>query len=329
MKILLTGGAGYIGSHTAIKLIEVGYDVIIADNFCNSIPETVGHIELITGAPVSVYEGDVTDKGFLRGIFEGERIDGVIHLAGYKAVGESMREPLRYYRNNIDTTLSLLEVMGEYDCNNLVCCSSATVYGRGTAIPYREACGIGECVNTYGCTKAMMERIVMDASGANPNLSAVILRCFNPIGAHSSGKITSDYQAEPNNLIPHILQVATGKRDRLSIFGSDYQTPDGTCRRDYIHVMDLAEGHLKALEYSSKNGGTEVFNLGSGSAYSVLEVVRAFEGVSGIKIPCEFVPRRDGDLPEFWADITKAKDILGWQAKFTLEKMCEDAWRAK
>lgn len=327
MKVLLAGGAGYIGSHTAVSLIEAGHEVVIVDNYSNSSPEAVRRIEKITGASVPAYEADVCDRAALEKIFAKEAPGCVIHFAGLKAVGESVAQPIRYYRNNIDTTLSLLECMAAHGVHRIVFSSSATVYGQDNAPPYTESMPRGRCSNPYGWTKYMMEEILEDAAKADPALSVILLRYFNPIGAHESGLIGEDPQGIPNNLMPYIAQVAVGRRDRLTVFGNDYPTADGTCRRDYIHVMDLAEGHVRAVEYAAGRTGTEIFNLGTGTPASVLEIIRAFEEASGQKVRYEFGPRRAGDLPEFWADAEKAKKILGWQARRTLEDMCRDTWR--
>lgn len=327
MSILLAGGAGYIGSHTAVELIKAGYDVIIVDNYDNSCPEVINRIERITGTRPEAYEADVRDKDAMKKIFSENEIDVVIHFAGLKAVGESVEKPLMYYRNNIDTTLTLLEVMEEYGCNNMVFSSSATVYGEDAPVPYIESMGRGKCTNPYGWTKNMMEQILTDAANARDEMSVVILRYFNPIGADASGLIGEDPQGIPNNLVPYISQVAVGRRDKLTIFGNDYPTPDGTCRRDYIHVSDLADGHVKAVGYAIKNRGIEAFNMGTGIPYSVIEIVNAFEEANGIKINYEFGLRRPGDLPECWADASKAESVLGWKAERGLVKMCKDTWK--
>lgn len=326
MKILLAGGAGYIGSHTAVELLENGHDVVIVDNYSNSCPEAVNRIQEITGKEVVSHEADVKDAQAMTKIFAENTIDVVIHFAGLKAVGESVKKPIEYYRNNIDTTLTLLECMKQAGCKNIVFSSSATVYGEENDIPYIETMKKGSCSNPYGWTKSMMEQILEDATVADEELSVVLLRYFNPIGAHESGKIGEDPQGIPNNLMPYIAQVAVGRREHLTIFGNDYETPDGTCRRDYIHVMDLAEGHVKAVEYSAEHKGTEVFNLGTGTPYSVLEIVHAFEEANGIPVAYEFGPRREGDLPQFWANSEKAKEVLGWQTRRSLEEMCRDTW---
>lgn len=326
MRILLAGGAGYIGSHTAVELIRAGYDVVIADNYDNSCPEVINRIEKITGTRPAAYEADVKDADALRGIFAEQKIDVVIHFAGLKAVGESVQMPVKYYRNNIDTTLTLLEVMNECGCKNIVFSSSATIYGEDVPVPYTEDMGRGKCTNPYGWTKNMMEQILEDATRADKEMSVVLLRYFNPIGADESGLIGEDPQGIPNNLMPYVSQVAVGKREKLTIFGNDYPTPDGTCRRDFIHVTDLAIGHVKAVEYAMNNKGIEVFNMGTGTPYSVIEIVNAFEEANGIKVNHEFGPRRPGDLPECWADASKADRVLGWKAERGLVKMCKDTW---
>ncbi len=326
MKVLLAGGAGYIGSHTAVELLNAGHDVVIADDYSNSCPEVVERIQEITGKSVVSYETDVKNRDAVRKIFSENAIDCVIHFAGLKAVGESVQKPLMYYRNNIDTTLTLLECMAEADVNQFVFSSSATVYGEENDIPYVETMKRGSCSNPYGWTKVMMEEILEDAAKANPKLSVVLLRYFNPIGAHESGRIGEDPQGIPNNLMPYIAQVAVGRRDHLTVFGGDYATKDGTCRRDYIHVMDLANGHLKAVEYAANKQGVSVFNLGTGTPYSVLEIIKAFESATGVTIKYEMGARRAGDLPEFWANADKAAEILGWKTTRTLEDMCRDTW---
>lgn len=326
MNVLLAGGAGYIGSHTAVELLNAGHQVVIVDDYSNSSPEAVRRIEKITGKSVVSYEADVKDKEKMRHIFSKNHIDCVIHFAGLKAVGESVRLPLKYYRNNIDTTLTLLECMEEAGVNQFVFSSSATVYGEENEPPYVETMHRGRCSNPYGWTKVMMEQILEDAAKANPELSVILLRYFNPIGAHESGLIGEDPQGIPNNLMPFIAQVAVGRRDHLTVFGGDYPTPDGTCLRDYIHVMDLANGHVKAVEYAANHKGVEVFNLGTGTPYSVLDIIHAFEKATGVKVKYEIGLRRAGDLPKFWADSTKAQKVLGWHAERTLEDMCRDTW---
>ena len=326
MNVLLAGGAGYIGSHTAVELLNAGHDIVIVDNYDNSCPEVINRIEKITGKKVVFYEADVKDKEAVSKIFAENKIDCVIHFAGLKAVGESVRIPIKYYRNNIDTTLTLLECMEEAGVNKIVFSSSATVYGEENDIPYVETLKRGSCSNPYGWTKVMMEEILEDAVVANPELSVILLRYFNPIGAHESGTIGEDPQGIPNNLMPYIAQVAVGRREKLTVFGGDYDTIDGTCRRDYIHVMDLADGHVKAVEYTLDHKGVEVFNLGTGTPYSVLEIIKAFEDATGKKINYEIGDRRAGDLPEFWANSNKAKEVLGWSTKRSLADMCKDTW---
>lgn len=325
-QVLLTGGTGFIGSHTAVEVIRSGYDVVIADDLSNSSVSVVDRIEQITGTKPVFYKIDVSDKVAVKKLFMEQDIDAVIHFAGFKAVGESVQKPLAYYRNNLNTTLSLLEVMEQFDVHQFVFSSSATVYGSENPYPYTETMKKGSCSNPYGWTKSMIEQILGDAAVANSNLSVVLLRYFNPIGAHESGLIGEDPQGIPNNLMPFISQVAVGKRPKLTIFGDDYDTPDGTCRRDYLHVVDLADAHVKALEYASEHKGVEIFNIGTGTPYSVLEIVHAFEKSNSVAVPYEIGARRDGDLPEFWADAEKAKTMLGWEAKRSLEDMCRDSW---
>ncbi|MDR0490317.1 MAG: UDP-glucose 4-epimerase GalE [Oscillospiraceae bacterium] len=325
MKVLLTGGAGYIGSHIAVELLNCGHNVIIADNYSNSSPEIVGKIEKITGNGTEVYELDLADAKKLDKLFRESKPDAVIHLAGFKAVGESVAVPLKYYRNNIDCTLTLLETMEKHGVARLIFSSSATVYGATNLPPYTEDMLHGICTNPYGCTKQMIERIIMDTVGTGW-LSAVILRYFNPVGAHSSGLIGESPQGIPNNLMPFIMQVAVGKLPELNVFGSDYPTRDGTGIRDYIHVTDLARGHVGALEYCRDNDGVEVFNLGTGMGCSVLELTDAFERTNGIRIPYKIAPRRAGDLPETYADVSKAEKLMRWKARLTIEDMCRDAY---
>ena len=326
MKVLLTGGAGYIGSHTCVELLEQGFETVIADDFSNSKPEAVKRIEEITGKSVALYPIDICDKEALRKLFEEQKIDAVIHFAGFKAVGESCQKPLMYYRNNLDATLTLLEVMKEFNVNKIVFSSSATVYGESNPIPYVETMPITGCTNPYGWTKLMIEQILKDTANADPELSAVLLRYFNPIGAHPSGRIGEDPSGIPNNLLPYVAKVATGKLPKLGIFGDDYDTIDGTGVRDYIHVVDLARGHVAALQYVDVHKGVEAINLGSGKGHSVLEVVNTFTKVNGVPVTYEIKPRRAGDLPEFYANAQKAKELLGWKVEYTLEDMCRDLW---
>ena len=325
-KILLAGGAGYIGSHTAVELLNSGYEVIIADNYSNSCPEAVRRVEEITGKSIKTYEIDIRERQKLENVFTENQIDAVIHFAGLKAVGESVEKPVLYYRNNIDTTLSLLECMEKFNVNNIIFSSSATVYGEENPVPYTEDMKRGTCTNPYGWTKVMMEQILEDTAKANENISVVLLRYFNPIGAHESGKIGEDPKGIPNNLMPYVSQVAVGKREKLTIFGRDYNTPDGTCTRDYIHVVDLAKGHVKAVEYIFSHKGTEIFNLGTGTPYSVTEIVETFEKVNNVKVNHVYGDRRAGDLPECYANADKALKILGWKTEKTLADMCRDSW---
>ncbi len=327
MKVLLSGGAGYIGSHTAIELRSAGHDVVIVDNFSNSKPEVLRRLEKITGAPFAFHCADVCDKAAMDKIFAGEKPEAIIHFAGYKAVGESVEKPLEYYRNNLDSTLTLLELMRKYGVHNIVFSSSATVYGAPDSVPINESAAVGRCKNPYGWTKYMIEIILKDACKADPSLSAVLLRYFNPIGAHESGLIGEDPQGIPNNLMPYITQVASGRLEKLHIFGNDYDTPDGTGVRDYIHVVDLARGHVCAIKYAAENKGADVINLGTGKGYSVLEMVKTFSEVSGVNIPYEINARRAGDIAECYADPTKAKEKLGWVAEKNLRDMCRDSWR--
>ena len=327
MKVLLSGGAGYIGSHTAIELRSAGHDVVIVDNFSNSKPEVLRRLEKITGAPFAFHCADVCDKAAMDKIFAGEKPEAIIHFAGYKAVGESVEKPLEYYRNNLDSTLTLLELMRKYGVHNIVFSSSATVYGAPDSVPINESAAVGRCTNPYGWTKYMIEIILNDACKADPSLSAVLLRYFNPIGAHESGLIGEDPQGIPNNLMPYITQVASGRLEKLHIFGNDYDTPDGTGVRDYIHVVDLARGHVCAIKYAAENKGADVINLGTGKGYSVLEMVKTFSEVSGVNIPYEINARRAGDIAECYADPTKAKEKLGWVAEKNLRDMCRDSWR--
>ena len=331
MKTLLTGGAGYIGSHTAIAMIEEGHEVAVVDNYCNSSPEAIRRVEQITGKQVRLYEADVADRDKMTDILRTEMPDCIIHFAGLKAVGESVEKPVEYYRNNIDTTLCLLECMKELGLTDIVFSSSATVYGEDNIPPFTETMPKGACTNPYGWTKWMQEQILRDAQTASAatdsEMSVVLLRYFNPVGAHKSGLIGEDPQGIPNNLMPYISQVAVGRRDHLTVFGDDYDTPDGTCRRDYIHVMDLAEGHVRAAEYSVQHRGTEVFNLGTGNPYSVLEMVNAFSRACGHPVKYEIGPRRAGDVQDSWANADKAKEILGWTAVRGIDEICRDAWK--
>lgn len=326
MKILLTGGAGFIGSHTCVEIVEAGHDVVIADDLSNSKPAVLDRLKELTGKEIPFYHIDVADRQKVDEMFAKENFDAVIHFAGFKAVGESVAKPVMYYRNNIDTTLTLLETMAKYNVNNFVFSSSATVYGVPERVPLVEGMKTG-CTNPYGWTKLMIEQILTDATVANKELSVVLLRYFNPIGAHESGRIGEDPTGIPNNLLPYITQVAIGKLPQLGVFGDDYPTHDGTGVRDYIHVVDLAKGHVKAIEYAAEHKGTEIFNLGTGTGYSVLDIVKAFEKANNIEIPYVIKPRRDGDIAECYANPVKAKEKLGWQAEKSLEEMCRDSWR--
>ena len=326
MAILLTGGAGYIGSHTCVELVKAGYEVVIADDFSNASPKVMERLQELTGREIPLYAIDVADKADLTQVFAEHEIDTVIHFAGFKAVGESVRLPVKYYRNNIDTTLTLLEVMAEHGVHRLVFSSSATVYGVPERVPLTEDMRTG-CTNPYGWTKLMIEQILRDTAVADRELSVVLLRYFNPIGAHESGRIGELPSGIPNNLMPYITQVAIGKLKQLNVFGNDYPTPDGTGVRDYIHVVDLARGHVAAVAYAEKQTGAEVVNLGTGIGYSVLDIVKAFEKVNGIRIPYVIAPRRAGDIAECYADAEKAERLLGWKAEKNLEDMCRDSWR--
>ena len=337
MKMLLTGGAGYIGSHTAVALLDAGHEVAVVDNYYNSSPEAIKRVELITGKSVALYEADAADKARMLEILGAEKPDCIIHFAGLKAVGESVEKPVEYYKNNIDTTLVLLECMRELGLKSIVFSSSATVYGEDNEPPFTVDMPKGMCTNPYGWTKWMQEQILTDAAAASAKdgkggeawktpLSVVLLRYFNPVGAHESGLIGEDPQGIPNNLMPYISQVAVGRREKLTVFGDDYDTPDGTCRRDYIHVMDLAEGHVAAAEYAAGHEGTELFNLGTGSPCSVLGMVAAFSKACGHQVPYTIGPRRAGDVQDSWANADKAKEILGWEAGRGIEEICRDAW---
>lgn len=327
MKILVTGGAGYIGSHTSIVLLEQGHEVVVVDNLCNSKKIAVQRIEELSGRSVVFYEYDVCCEENMREIFQKEKIDAVIHFAGLKAVGESVSIPLRYYENNLISTLTLLKVMKEFHVRNFVFSSSATVYGDPASVPIREDFPLST-TNPYGATKLMIEQILTDCAHADPEFNPIILRYFNPVGAHISGKIGEDPNGIPNNLVPYITQTVVGKRDKVHVFGNDYPTPDGTGVRDYIHVVDLAEGHAAALKlFERENCGLKVYNLGTGKGYSVLEMIQAFSKAAGKEIPYAIDPRRPGDIPECYADCSKAYEELGWKAQKTLDDMCADSLR--
>ena len=326
-KILITGGAGYIGSHTALELLNEGYEVVVYDNLCNSSKESLKRVQELTGKEIKFYEGDVLDGAALEAMFRAENVDAVIHCAALKAVGESVQKPLEYYQNNITGTLTLMDVMNRVGVKNIVFSSSATVYGSPAEMPITEACPKGQCTNPYGWTKSMMEQIMSDVQKANPDWNVILLRYFNPVGAHKSGRIGEDPKGIPNNLMPYISQVAVGKLEKLGVFGNDYNTHDGTGVRDYIHVVDLAIGHVKAINYIFTNPGLDVINLGTGTGYSVLDMVKAFSKACGKEIPYEIKPRRAGDIDMCYADPSKALKVLGWKAERGLDEMCEDTWR--
>ncbi|MBE5767692.1 MAG: UDP-glucose 4-epimerase GalE [Clostridiales bacterium] len=327
MSILLAGGAGYIGAHTCVELLNAGYDIVVADNYSNSQPESLNRVKELTGKDFAAYEVDVCDKDALREVFDREKIDAVIHFAGYKAVGESVEKPLMYYRNNLDATLSLLEVMQEKGVKRMVFSSSATVYGMAEKMPLTEDMPTGGCTNPYGWTKCMIEQILFDLAKSDPEWTLVLLRYFNPVGAHESGRIGENPNGIPNNLMPRVTQSVIGKIPPIYITGTDYNTPDGTCLRDYIHVVDLAKGHVCAIAYAMENKGAEAINLGVGRGCSVRELIRAFEEATGEKVPCSDGPRRPGDAPVSYADAGKALKLLGWKAEKDVVDMCRDAWR--
>ena len=326
MNVLVTGGAGYIGSHTCVELLENGYGVVVIDNLVNANPVSLKRVEQITGKTVKFYEGDVRDEALLRRIFSENDISCVIHFAGLKAVGESVEKPWEYYDNNLNTTLVLTKVMKEVGMKNIIFSSSATVYTSDNEMPLKETSRTGGCTNPYGWTKYMTEQILSGISHADPDWSVVLLRYFNPIGAHKSGLMGENPRGIPNNLMPYITQVAIGRREKLSIFGNDYPTPDGTCVRDYLHVMDLAKGHVAAVKFATENKGTEVFNLGTGIGYSVMDTVNTFMEVNHVDVPYQIVGRRAGDIATCYADPAKSKEVLGWTAQETLADMCRDSW---
>lgn len=326
-NILITGGAGYIGSHTAVELLNKNYNVIVYDNLSNSSRISIDRVEEITGKKISFYEADILDKDKLKEVLVNEKIDVLIHCAALKSVGESVSKPLEYYHNNLTGTLTTLEAMKEVGCKNLIFSSSATVYGNPKSVPITEDFPKGECTNPYGWSKSMMEQIMIDLQKSDPDWKIVLLRYFNPIGAHKSGKIGEDPQGIPNNLLPYIAQVAVGKLDYLRVLGDDYDTVDGTGVRDYIHVVDLAKGHVCAIDKLDSLDGVSIINLATGNGYSVLEVVKAFEEASGRKVPYKIVGRREGDIAKCFADATKAYKLLGWKAENGIKEMCEDSWR--
>ena len=327
MNVLVTGGAGYIGSHTCVELLESGCGVVVIDNLCNSNPKSLDRVQAITGKSLKFYEGDVRDEALLRKIFAENEIDCVIHFAGLKAVGESVSLPWKYYDNNLNSTLVLTKVMADVGVKNIIFSSSATVYSGDNEMPLKETSRTGNCTNPYGWTKYMTEQILSGMAHADPEWRVCLLRYFNPIGAHESGTIGEDPRGIPNNLMPYITQVAIGRREKLSVYGNDYDTPDGTGVRDYIHVVDLARGHVAAVRYNETHTGCEVFNLGTGTGYSVLDMVNTFARVNGVDVPYQITDRRPGDLPVCYADPSKSERILGWKAEKTLEDMCRDSWR--
>ena len=326
MNVLVTGGAGYIGSHTCVELLNEGYGVIVIDNLCNANPKSLERVKELTGKALTFYEGDVRDEALLRRIFAEHDISCVIHFAGLKAVGESVAKPWEYYDNNLNSTLVLTKVMKEVGMKNIIFSSSATVYTADNEMPLRENSRTGNCTNPYGWTKYMTEQILSGLAVSDKEWGIVLLRYFNPIGAHKSGRIGEDPRGIPNNLMPYITQVAVGRRPQLSVFGNDYDTPDGTGVRDYIHVVDLAKGHVAAVRYVTKNSGCEVFNLGTGTGYSVLDMVNSFVKVNGVDVPYQIVARRPGDIATCYADPAKSAEKLGWKAELGLDDMCRDAW---
>ena len=326
MKILLTGGAGYIGSHTAVELYNAGHEVVIVDNLVNSKEEVIKRIDEISGKQTPFIKADVRDHAAMDAVFKSHKIDAVIHFAGLKAVGESVAKPLEYYENNMNATFVLLDVMRQNGCKNIIFSSSATVYGDPAIIPITEECPKGHCTNPYGQTKSMLEEVLMDVQKADPEWNVVLLRYFNPIGAHKSGLIGENPNGIPNNLMPYITQTAIGIRKELGVFGNDYDTPDGTGVRDYIHVVDLATGHVAALQAIERNCGIAIYNLGTGHGYSVLDVVKAFEKANNLKVPYVIKPRRPGDIATCYCNPAKAKAELGWEAQYGIEDMCSDSW---
>lgn len=326
MKILVTGGAGYIGSHTCVELLDAGYDVVVVDNLYNSSEKALERVKKITGKDLAFYEADICDRSAMDRIFDQEKIDAVIHFAGMKAVGESVVKPIEYYSNNMAGTLTLCDAMRKHGVKNIIFSSSATVYGDPAFVPITEECPKGTCTNPYGWTKWMLEQILIDIQKSDPEWNVILLRYFNPIGAHKSGLIGEDPKGIPNNLLPYVAQVAIGKLECLGVFGNDYDTPDGTGVRDYIHVADLAKGHVKALRKLEEKAGVSIYNLGTGNGYSVLQVVAAFEKACGHAIPYQIKPRRAGDIATCYCDPSKAKAELGWSAEYGIDEMCADSW---
>ena len=327
MAILVTGGAGYIGSHTVVELQNEGHDVVVVDNLSNSSEKSLDRVEKITGKKVKFYKADILDREALEEIFTNESIDSCIHFAGLKSVGESVAKPWEYYNNNITGTLVLIDVMKKYGVKNIIFSSSATVYGDPAFIPITEECPKGQCTNPYGWTKSMLEQMFIDIQKADPEWNIVLLRYFNPIGAHKSGTIGENPNGIPNNLMPYVTQVAVGKREELGVFGDDYDTHDGTGVRDYIHVVDLARGHVKALGKIEEKAGLKIYNLGTGNGYSVLDIVKNFEAATGVKVPYSIKPRRPGDIAICYSDASKAERELGWKAEYDIKDMCADSWR--
>ena len=327
MRILVTGGAGYIGSHTVVELLNAGHEVVIVDNLYNSSEKAVDRIQELTQKTVAFYQTDICDLEGLNKVFDAQQIDAVIHFAGLKAVGESVRKPVEYYNNNIAGTLNLIEAMRSHNVKNIIFSSSATVYGDPAEIPITEKCPKGTCTNPYGWTKWMIEQILTDVHTADPEWNVILLRYLNPIGLHESGRIGEDPKGIPNNLLPYVAQVAVGKLKEVGVFGNDYPTPDGTGVRDYIHVVDLANGHVAALEQIKKNAGLKVYNLGTGKGSSVLDVIHAFEKACGHEIPYSIKPRREGDIATCYAKCDLAKEELGWEAKFNMDDMCGSSWK--
>ncbi len=326
MRILVTGGAGYIGSHTCVELLKEGYEVVVMDNLYNSSKKALDRVEEITGKKLTFYETDMLDREGVKKIFDQEKIDAVIHFAGLKAVGESVRKPIEYYYNNMAGTLILCDEMRNHGVKNIIFSSSATVYGDPAEIPITENCPKGTCTNPYGWTKSMLEQVLTDIHTADPEWNVILLRYFNPIGAHKSGLIGEDPKGIPNNLLPYVAQVAIGKLPKINVFGNDYDTPDGTGVRDYIHVVDLAKGHVKAIQKLAAKEGVSIYNLGTGKGYSVLDVIHAFEKACGHELPYEIQARRPGDIATCYAKCDKAKEELGWEAQYDIEEMCADSW---